>query len=261
MNNIKKKFISILITNFNKERFLKKSLNSCINQKFKNKEVVLFDDCSKDKSLEIIKRYKTIKLIKNKKKKYLSGPLNQIHGLLRTFKKSKGEIVFFLDSDDEFKKNKILKIFKIFEKNNKLNFIQDTPSLKNSKKKMKLKKKLFLFTIWPSFFPTSCIAVRRSFLNQFFKYVEKNKFSNLEIDARLCIFAYLKKEFNVTKRSLTFYNYDQYGITSKYKKFSLLWWKKRNEAFEYTRLLTKKMNINFFKGPDYYITKLINLFF
>ena len=69
MNNIKKKFISILITNFNKERFLKKSLNSCINQTYKSKEIIVFDDNSKDKSLEIIKKYKTVKLIKNKKKK------------------------------------------------------------------------------------------------------------------------------------------------------------------------------------------------
>ena len=58
-----------------------------------------------------------------------------------------------------------------------------------------------------------------------------------------------------------FYNFDQHGITSKYKKFSLLWWKKRSEAFEYTKFLTKKLNKKFFKGPDYYITKLVNFFF
>ena len=179
----------------------------------------------------------------------------------KILKKSKGEIIFLLDSDDEFKKNKIIKIFQKFKKNNKLNFIQDTPILNTSKKTIKLKKKMSLFTIWPSFFPTSCIAVRRKFLIKFFKLVEKNKFPNLEIDARLCIFAYLKKEFKVTKECLTIYNYDKSGITSNYRKFSLSWWKKRNEAFEYTKYLTKKMNISFYKGPDYYFTKLINLFF
>ena len=261
MKHKKKNFISILITNYNKEKFLNKTLNSCLKQNFKNKEVVLFDDCSNDNSLEILKKYRTVKLIKNKKKKYLSGPLNQIYGLSKILKKSKGEIIFLLDSDDEFKKNKIIKIFQKFKKNNKLNFIQDTPILNTSKKTIKLKKKMSLFTIWPSFFPTSCIAVRRKFLIKFFKLVEKNKFPNLEIDARICIFAYLKKEFKVTKECLTIYNYDKSGITSNYRKFSLSWWKKRNEAFEYTKYLTKKMRLGFYEGPDYFLTKIINLFF
>ena len=256
----KKNLISILITNYNKEKFLNKSLQSCLKQNFRDKEIILFDDCSNDKSLEIFKKYPSIKLIKNKKKKYLSGPQNQIYGMSKILQKSKGEIIFLLDSDDEFKLNKLATIFQKFKNDQNLKFIQDTPILTSSKKKMRLKNKKSFFTIWPSFFPTSCIAIRRNFLIKFFKLVKNNEFPNLEIDARLCIFASLKKEFNITKKSLTFYNYDPFGITSKYKKFSLSWWQKRNEAFEYSKFLTKKLEINFYKGPDYYITKFINLF-
>ena len=36
----------------------------------------------------------------------------------------------------------------------------------------------------------------------------------------------LKKQFFITKKCLTIYNYDENGITSKYKKFSKFWWKK-----------------------------------
>jgi len=149
----------------------------------------------------------------------------------------------------------------MFKNDQNLKFIQDTPFLTSSKKVAKLKNKISLFTIWPSFFPTSCIAIRRSFLKTFFKFAKKHEFPNLEIDARLAIFAFLKNEFKITKNCLTNYNYDNYGITSKYKKFSVLWWKKRNEAFEYTKYLTTKMNISFKRGPDYYFTKLLNLFF
>ena len=65
---MKKKQISILITNYNKQKFLKKSLRSCINQTYKNKEILLYDDCSTDKSVDIIKKFTKIKLIINKKK-------------------------------------------------------------------------------------------------------------------------------------------------------------------------------------------------
>ena len=61
-------FISILITNFNKSKFLKRSISSVINQTYINKEILVFDDCSKDNSLEILTKFKKIKIIKNKKK-------------------------------------------------------------------------------------------------------------------------------------------------------------------------------------------------
>ena len=60
-------FISILITNYNKSKFLKISLHSLKKQNYKNFEIIIFDDCSTDNSLEIIKKFKKINLITNKK--------------------------------------------------------------------------------------------------------------------------------------------------------------------------------------------------
>ena len=257
---MKKNFVSILITNYNKGKYLKKTINSCLIQDYKDKEILVFDDCSTDNSLKILKKFKNITVVKNRKKKFKSAPLNQIHGLCQLFKISKGNIIFLLDSDDEFKKNKIIEINKIFKRNKKINFIQDTPFEALYKKKRLLKKKRHFFSIWPSFYPTSCIAFKRKFFVNFLKVLEKNKFSNLEIDARLSIYAHIKKQFFITKKSLTIYNYDETGITSKYKKFSKFWWKKRNEAFKYMIFLMKKFNIKLYLGPDYYLTKIINLF-
>ena len=257
---MRKNSISILITNYNKGYFLKKTIESCLNQNFKKKEILVFDDCSTDNSIKIINKFKKVILIKNKKKKYESSPLNQIYGIIELFKKSKGDIIFLLDGDDQFKKNKILSIFKEFKLNKSLKFIQDKPYLSEKKKYMLLKKKSHLFSIWPSFYPTSCMTLKRSFLKQFFKYIQKNNYPNLEIDARLAMFAYLKKEFCVFKKNLTIYNYDEFGITSNYKKYSKNWWKKRKEAFDYLKILSKKLNMKYDTGPDYYITKLINFF-
>ncbi len=257
---MKKNFVSILITSYNKSSFIKKTINSCISQDFRNKEILVFDDCSTDNSRKILKKYKKIKLILNKKKKFKSSPLNQIYGIVSLFKKSKGDIIFLLDGDDQFKKKKISTIFEMFKKNKNLNFIQDKPFLTEKKKYMSLKKKNHLFSIWPSFYPTSCMAIRRKFLEKFMRHLEEKNFPNLEIDARLSMFAFIKNEFLKTEKRLTVYNYDEFGITSNYTKFNINWWKKRDEAFSYLKILTKKLNIKFSVGPDFYLTRFINFF-
>ena len=166
-----------------------------------------------------------------------------------------------MDSDDEFKKNKVKKFIKYFKRNKLLNILQDKPLLKNQKKIMKLKKKLHLFSIWPSIYPTSSIAVRRKYFSKFLKHVKKNDYPNLEIDSRLVIYAFLNKDLKLLNESLTIYNLDQFGISSKYKKFSKNWWVKRKEAFDYMVYLMKKLKLKVNKGPDFYFTQLINLFY
>ena len=257
---MKKIDISILITNYNKSKFLKKTIKSCLNQNFKNKEILVFDDCSTDDSLKILRKFKQIKFIKNYSKKFKDSPLNQIYGVIELFKKSKGNIIFLLDGDDQYKKDKIKIIYKEFIDNKNLNYIQDKPYLTEKKRYMLLKKKSHLFSIWPSFYPTSCMTLKRSFFKNFLKFIEKNKFPNLEIDARIAMYAYLKSDSVLFNKNLTVYNYDEHGITSNYKKYYKNWWKKRNEAFDYLKLLKKKMNNNYKRGPDFYITKFINLF-
>ena len=57
----------------------------------------------------------------------------------RAFRLSKNEIIFLLDSDDYFEKNKIEKIINFYNKNKKINAIYDLPILVEGKKK-RLKK-------------------------------------------------------------------------------------------------------------------------
>ncbi len=259
---MRKNLVSILITNYNKAKFLKKNIEHCLNQTYKNIEILVFDDSSTDTSHKILKQFrnKKISVIYNKKKKYNSGPLNQLYGINNLFKKSKGKIIFLLDSDDFFLKKKVNYISKLFENNKNLNFVQDTAFINKQKKKIELNKKDHSVSIWPSFNPTSCIAIKKEFLKYFFEFSEMNKFPNLEIDARLCIYAFLKNEFKIINKSLTVYNHDHFGITSNYRKFSKNWWKKRYEAYNYMKILMKKMKIKFKPSVDYYVTKVFNIF-
>ena len=72
--SMKNNLISILITNYNKDKFLTKCLYSIKNQNYNNYEVIIFDDCSTDNSLNIIRKFKKVRLIKNKKRTNKSDP-------------------------------------------------------------------------------------------------------------------------------------------------------------------------------------------
>ena len=256
---MKKNLISILITNYNKEKFLNQSLKSACNQNFKNYEIILYDDCSTDNSISIIKKFKKIKLIKNFRQSKKSSPLNQIKGVLETFKKSKGNIICLMDSDDLFNKNKLSIINQKFNKNKNINCIFNFPKTKINSFKFKRKKNL---SIWPTIFPTSCISFRKVFFNNLVKNLEKNKYPNLEIDARINIFSnFFYNEYNLLDKYLTNYEYDQNGITANKKKFSKLWWYRRKEAYQYLKFILKKKNKTFKPNFDYYITNFFYFLF
>ncbi|MBU2633739.1 MAG: glycosyltransferase [Nanoarchaeota archaeon] len=70
--------ISFIIPLYNAEKTIAKSIESILAQKYKGKtEIIIIDDKSKDKSIEIVKKYKKIKLIENKKNLGLAKSLNK----------------------------------------------------------------------------------------------------------------------------------------------------------------------------------------
>ena len=48
--------ISILISNYNKSKFLSQTLSTLKKQSYQNFEIILFDDVSNDNSIQIIKK-------------------------------------------------------------------------------------------------------------------------------------------------------------------------------------------------------------
>jgi len=87
--------VSIIIPIYNAENYLKKCLDSIINQTYKNIEIILINDGSTDNSLEICKQYKDdrIKLI-NQKNSGVSTARNVGLDLVT------GDYITFVDSDD-----------------------------------------------------------------------------------------------------------------------------------------------------------------
>lgn len=88
--------ISIIVPLYNKEKFIKKTLDSVLNQSFKDFEVLVVDDGSTDSSITVVQSYqdKRINLIKKE-----NGGVSSARNL--GIKRANGDWILFLDADDE----------------------------------------------------------------------------------------------------------------------------------------------------------------
>ena len=250
---------SIIIVNYNNAKYLNKSVNSALNQNYKSKEIIVIDDNSSDNSIKILQTYKKKIFIIKKKKKFKYGSYNQIQSYFKGFLKSKGRYIFFLDSDDYFKKNKIKNVIDHFEKNKKINVIFDLPILKYKKRneKKKFKQKNFLLSSWPRFSNQSCISAKRNFARKLFKISKINRFNTIWFDFRIASYCYLKeKKIDILEKYLTYYRQLDNSASKKYKTFSKDWWKRRNEAHDFMTYLNKKLKIKDRLTIDKIITKI-----
>ncbi|MGY3572144.1 glycosyltransferase family 2 protein [Vibrio paucivorans] len=87
--------VSVIITCFNYERFIRSSIESVLNQDYPNLELIVVDDCSSDSSRDIIMEYhpQLIPVFHDK---------NQGHGgaFNNGYAAANGDIIMFLDADD-----------------------------------------------------------------------------------------------------------------------------------------------------------------
>lgn len=108
--------ISVVISTYNGEKFIKKQLQSILNQTLPPDEVIINDDNSKDNTVEIIRQFVETKQISDKWKWNVNCPnkgcyVNFISGALN----ASGDIIFFCDQDDIWHKEKIEKMARCFE--------------------------------------------------------------------------------------------------------------------------------------------------
>lgn len=93
-NTEKELLVSIIINNYNYDRFLKEAIDSALNQTYPQVEVIVVDDGSTDKSREIIAGYG------DRIRSILQPNGKQAAAFNSGFASSKGDIIIFLDSDD-----------------------------------------------------------------------------------------------------------------------------------------------------------------
>ncbi|EFU9821280.1 glycosyltransferase family 2 protein, partial [Campylobacter jejuni] len=156
--------ISIILPTYNVEQYIARAIESCINQTFKNIEIIVVDDCGSDKSIDIVKEYAKkddrIKIIHNEEN------LKLLRARYEGVKVANSPYIMFLDPDDYLELNaceECMKILKnneidllffnafVLENNNKierkLNF-QEKCYVKKDFLKELLKTKNLFWTVW-----------------------------------------------------------------------------------------------------------------
>ena len=121
--------ITVTMPIYNGGKYLYYSLRSIQNQKMKDIEIILIDDCSKDNSISIIEKYMKedprIKLIKNKNNRKILytksiGALN-----------AKGKYIFQFDQDDILIRDDVFDLIYYEAENNDLDLVQFRDIIKN----------------------------------------------------------------------------------------------------------------------------------
>lgn len=136
--------ISIITPVYNAEKYLAETIESVLDQTYSNFEYILVDDCSPDKSAEIIQKY----AMEDNRVKYIKLEENSGAAVARNkgLELSKGSYIAFIDSDDKWMPSKLQKQISFMEENNvgfsytKFDLIHQDGSLK--KTDVKLPKKL-----------------------------------------------------------------------------------------------------------------------
>ena len=106
-----KDLISVVVNVFNGEKYIKKCLDSIINQTYKNIEILIVNDGSTDKTLEVCKSIKD-KRIRIIDQKNIGISLSRNVGM----DNSKGDYIFFVDSDDFIEKDTIEYLYNLCKK-------------------------------------------------------------------------------------------------------------------------------------------------
>ena len=136
--------VSIIMNCYNGEAYLDESIKSVLSQTYENWELIFWDNKSQDKSAEIFKSYK------DKRFKYFFADEHTSLYKARNLaiKKSRGELIAFIDTDDLWVKNKLELQVPLFE-NSKISLVYGNLwIIKNDLKK----KKLFIKKKSPSGF-------------------------------------------------------------------------------------------------------------
>ena len=205
--------VTIYITNYNYGRYIKQSINSVLNQSYKNFELIIIDDGSTDNSRNIIDRYKNNKKIKIVYQK--NKGLNKSNNV--ALKLSKGDYISRLDADDWIDENFLQIMINNLKKDPKIGMIFCNYFLTD--KKGKIKDQFFRHDFRKvklldqpahgacSLINTECLKSLGGYNEKFksqdgvdiwIKLIQKYKIKNINLP----LFYYRQHEENLTKNKL-----------------------------------------------------------
>ena len=213
----KKPLISIVITYYKKKDFIKKTLESILNQTYKNYEVIFVYDQEEKKDLKLIKKllskFKNMKLIVNKKNFGVSKSRNI------AIKHVKGKYLAFIDSDDLWKKNKLMTQFNFMKKNHYLFSFTSYAEIDEKNKVIRERKVLF-DPYYNNLYRSNFIGLSTVMVNE--KIFSKIYFPNLKTQEDLALWLKLLRQgikIKCLNKTLSFWRKTKNSLSSNlYRK-------------------------------------------
>ena len=251
----KKPLVSIIMNCYNGEKYLKESVQSVIDQDYKNWELIFWDNKSQDRSKIIFKAFKDRRLNYYNAKKFTN--LYTARNL--AIKKAKGEIITFLDVDDLWLSNKLSKQVIFFQKNTKAELVYSNYfNLKNffgfTFKSLQFKKNLPHGFITNKLLSSYCVgwltvAMKRNTI--FKKKIIFNEKLDMVSDFDFIINFSLNKKIFAIQEPLAIYRQHPNQLTRK--NFFL----QAKQYLKWYRFLKVKIKLKKFKNFDKFIERII----
>jgi len=266
--------VSVIIAAYNEERHIRKCINSILNQSYKNLEVIIIDDGSSDKTLEVLNSFED-----NRLRIYTQNNKGRVFSRNRALSLAKGKYIVLQDADDWSHINRIETQVMIAES------IKENPVvgcsyklIKNGVEKIKkypqnnreIRKKMNRIFLSQSFLPSSILMLRNQLL-EINGWREKFKIAAEDGDLLDRLFEVDSIVFHNVQEPLYFYRIHEGSVTNKmdltipYQMFKRFCKKKRrngeNEPDSIDDYL-KIVHSNFFHSVLYKIEfKLFSILF
>lgn len=215
--------ISIIIPTFNRGNLIERAIDSVLNQSYTDIEIIVVDDCSTDDTSYVMKKY-----VNNAKVKYIRLEHNSgaCHARNVGISNSSGKLIAFLDSDDEWSIDKLLKQHKYMQQKNAKVVVCNYFYEKNEKCKIAIKKKQDVITynqlLYENCITTGAILIEKDLIENVGMFDESMpRYQDWELVLRIA-----KKEkiyfYDEPLLTLHFQKQSISNSTSKEKKFLAL---------------------------------------
>ncbi len=169
--------VSVVIPTYNAEQTIGKAVKSVLSQTYAPYEIIVVDDCSTDNTVNVLRSFQDLKIIHLK---INSGPsIARNHG----WDQATGDIIAFLDSDDEWHPEKLQTISKVFFQQEDIVFLghsYSTNTLSSLTTSPNIVEKTYASILLKNPYQPSCIVVKKNLPIRFdesYRYCEDHELS------------------------------------------------------------------------------------
>ncbi len=232
--------VTIIIPTYNRAKYITRAIESCLNQTYKNIEILIIDDCSTDNTQEVVEN------INDSRLKYYKNKINSWSCVSRNnwIKLSKGEYINFLDDDDELLPEKIELQLEKFRTSNIKNLWVVTWDVEYKRSDInEVKKNRKQGYIYKDLLKWYCVSGTQQML------IKKEVFEKVSFDEKL----ESNQEYDLMIQISKYYNFDYINkvIALQYESENQISFN-FNKKLSWTRYLYLKYKLEYKKNNLYF---------